>query len=437
MVTDAPVQDLGATALQDVGWTCKAEDVGAHCLVEAGTGPLDTTVTLAPGSAVTFTLHGTVAADATGTLDNTATVAPPPGVTDPDLLNNISPDTNPLTPQADLEVTKSNGGSSVVPGSQTTYLIEVRNAGPSAVKGVTVSDPLPPGLSAFTWSCIFATAGSVCPEGEHTGALSDVPVDLAAGGTVRFVVRAQVSPTAGGSVTNTVTVQVPKEVDPDLGNNTASDTDTVAPKADIAVAKTVDNAMPQVGEMVTFTVTATNNGPEAASGVQLSDDVPAGLALIRATPSPGTIYTPAMGVWDIGPLAVGAQAKLTLEVRVEQAGLIRNVATKILGDQFDPNTSNDSSGVDLTNQPGPVPGPGADIQVHKTADTVVLPVGNDVTFTVTVTNAGPSAASGRRTHRPPPGGAGAGQGDAGAGHLHSGPRGCGPLGRWQTRRRRR
>ena len=109
----------------------------------------------------------------------------------------MSPDTNPLTPQADLGVIKSNGGSSVVPGSQTTYLIEVRNAGPSAVEGVTVSDPLPPGLSAFTWSCIFATAGSVCPEGEHTGALIDVPVDLAAGGTVRFVVRAQVSPTAG------------------------------------------------------------------------------------------------------------------------------------------------------------------------------------------------------------------------------------------------
>ncbi len=106
--------------------------------------------------------------------------------------------------------------------------------------------------------------------------------------------------------------------------------------------------MPQVGETVTFTVTATNNGPSAASGVQLSDGVPAGLALVSATPSQGT-YTPATGVWDIGALAVKAQATLTLVVQVEQAGLIRNVATKIAGDQFDPNTSNNSSGVDLTN----------------------------------------------------------------------------------------
>ena len=77
--------------------------------------------------------------------------------------------------------------------------------------------------------------------------------------------------------------------------------------------------------------------------MKLSDGVPPGLTLVSATPSQGT-YTLDTGVWDIGALALNAQATLTLVVRVEQAGLIRNVATKTHGDQFDPDPSNNSSG---------------------------------------------------------------------------------------------
>ena len=146
-----------------------------------------------------------------------------------------------------------------------------------------------------------------------------------------------------------------------------------------------------VGETVTFTVTATNHGPEAASGLTLSDVVRAGLVLVSATPSQGT-YTPATGEWALGALPVQAQATLTLVVQVVQAGLILNVATKTAGDQVDPNISNNSSGVALTSESQPVPV--ADLRVHKTADQREPPLGSDVTFTVTVTNAGPSAASG-------------------------------------------
>ena len=91
----------------------------------------------------------------------------------------------------------------------------------------------------------------------------------------------------------------------------------VVAEADIAVHKAVDNATPLVGQTVTFTVTATNNGPHPATGVQLSDGVPLGLTLVLPHPVPpsqGT-YTPDTGVWDLGALAVGAQATLTLVAR--------------------------------------------------------------------------------------------------------------------------
>ena len=138
--------------------------------------------------------------------------------------------------------------------------------------------------------------------------------------------------------------------------------------------KSADALVPPVGTAVTFTVTVTNKGPSAASGVAITDLLPAGLALVSATPSQGT-YTPATGVWAVGALPFKAQTTLTLVAQVGQAGRIRNVATKTAGDQIDPNVANDSDVVDLTSTPGPEPE--ADIEVHTSADPLVPPVGDD------------------------------------------------------------
>ena len=120
--------------------------------------------------------------------------------------------------------------------------------------------------------------------------------------------------------------------------------------------KSADALVLPVGTAVTFTVTVTNKGPSAASGVAITDLLPAELALVSATPGQGT-YTPTTGVWTVGALPFKAQTTLTLVAQVGQAGRIRNVATKTAGDQVDPNTSNDSDSVDLTNTPCPCPRP--------------------------------------------------------------------------------
>ena len=137
---------------------------------------------------------------------------------------------------------------------------------------------------------------------------------------------------------------------------------------------------------VTFTVTVTNKGPSAASGVAITDLLPAGLAFVSATPGQGT-YTPATGVWALGALAVGAQTTLTLQATVQEAGAFTNRAAKTAQGELDPNPSNDVSGVTIN-------GEAADVQVVTTVDRTVALVGEAVTFTVTVTNNGPSAVSG-------------------------------------------
>src|SRR5213078_3799000 len=74
-------------------------------------------LSLASGQSVTITLTGTIDPTATGSEVNTVTVSAPAGVTDTDLSNNQFVDTDTLTPQADLSVTKTDGKTSVVPGT--------------------------------------------------------------------------------------------------------------------------------------------------------------------------------------------------------------------------------------------------------------------------------------------------------------------------------
>src|SRR4029077_8146201 len=107
--------------------------------------------------------------------------------------------------------------------------------------------------------------------------------------------------TGTAAVTNTATKTTEDQVDPVSANNTAGATVT-GQAADIGITKTVDNSTPNVNSAVTFTITATNHGPSNATGVQVTDLIPAGLTFVSATPSIGT-YDTATGVWNIGPLA--------------------------------------------------------------------------------------------------------------------------------------
>ena len=101
------------------------------------------------------------------------------------------------------------------------------------------------------------------------------------------------------------------------------------------------------GASVTYTLTLTNNGPGAATGVTASDQLPAGVAFVSAQ-GDGS-YDPATGVWDLSdaPLAKGDVKTITLTVDItgEGAGtLVTNVARITHQDQAgDDPTNNESS----------------------------------------------------------------------------------------------
>jgi uncharacterized repeat protein (TIGR01451 family) len=83
---------------------------------------------------------------------------------------------------------------------------------------------------------------------------------------------------------------------------------------DIALQMTVDTVVPAAGQPVQFTITASNLGSDAASGVQVTDKLPAELSIptgMAAFPSTGS-YDAATGVWSIGALAAGGSATLVI-----------------------------------------------------------------------------------------------------------------------------
>ncbi|HVO52005.1 MAG TPA: DUF11 domain-containing protein, partial [Thermoanaerobaculia bacterium] len=143
-VTGAIVTDVLPAGIASATWTCAASP-GSSCGAASGSGSLATTANLLAGGTATYAVVAIVSPSAIGTLANTATVTPPADAQDPDLTNNAATDTDTLTPQADLAITKTDGVTSATPGTTTTYTIVASNAGPSTASLAPVSDVLPPG----------------------------------------------------------------------------------------------------------------------------------------------------------------------------------------------------------------------------------------------------------------------------------------------------
>ena len=259
----AIVTDMFPAALTGVTWTCVG--TGGGVCSPTGSGNINETVTVPVGGTVTFTATGTVSPAAVGVLVNTASVAPPPGASDPSSANNTDSDT--LTPQADLSIAKT-GPASVVAGTNVVYTITVTNAGPSNAESVVVDDATPAGLTfvSNTGDCMTA----------FPCALGTVPAARPRTITATFAVP--LSYTTPDPIVNTATVVDRRRLDPVPANNTATVQTPLNRNADVEVTKTAPDTV-LVGDTVAIAITALNHGPGAATGVEVTDVLPAGFQL--------------------------------------------------------------------------------------------------------------------------------------------------------------
>ena len=350
--------------------------------------------TIANGANPTLLIVATVSAAMSQTNSAQVTASdqfdpdstPGNGVTTEDDLASIS-----LTPTAaDLSLAKTVSDATPTVGDNVTFTVTVTNAGPNAATNVTVTDLLPTGLTFVSSAPSQGTYSSL------TGLWTVGSVGNGASAALQIVA----SVTSTGAKINSAEVTASDQQDPDstVNNGVGTEDDqasvAVTPQViDLSLAKTIDNATPNVNDNVTFTVTVSNAGPDAATGVAVLDTLPAGTTFVSAMASQGS-YVNGTGVWTVGSIADGANATLEIVASVDSAGAKTNSAQVSAATQTDsdstPNNSiaseDDQDSVTLTPQD-------ADLSLTKTVDDATPTSGQNVTFNVTVSNAGPSSAT--------------------------------------------
>ena len=172
------------------------------------------------------------------------------------------------------------------------------------------------------------------------------------------------------------------------------------PAPDLALTKTASSGTAHPGGQVTFVLAVRNQGPDEATGVTVQDPIPPGLFLQSAQPSQGTCTLDREQlVCRLGSLVSGGQAlvSVTYTVAADARGTLVNEAS-VFGDQPDPDPSNNiaRSAITVTPLPVPAPDPGpqpiANLVVTKHVNHRTAVVGQRLTYTITVTNAGPNTA---------------------------------------------
>ena len=404
-VTGAAVDDPLPVALANFTWTCTVTAPNT-CGAASGTGDIHTTVSLGPGASATFSVSGTVPSGTTGQFANTATVTAPPGTTDPNTGNNAASNTSPTNVTADLAITKTSSPNPYVPGQALTYTLEVTNNGPSNVVGATVADPVPGALqgAGFNWTCS-TTAPNACGATSGSGDIATT-VDLVSGGHATFTLSGIVPSSTTALFINSATVTPPASVnDPNIVNNTASNVNPTNVVADLAIAKSSTPNPYVPGELLTYTVVVTNNGPSDAFGASVTDPLPA--ALVGAgftwtcTATTGSMCSDT-GVGDIDDSVIvvaGGTLTYTVTGTVPSGttGQLANTATVIAPfGTTDPNPANDTA----SNQnPANIT---ADLSITKSSSPNPYVPGQPLTYSVVVTNNGPSDVNGAVVSDPLP-----------------------------------
>ncbi|WP_148273220.1 Ig-like domain-containing protein [Stigmatella aurantiaca] len=339
------------------------------------------------GGGYIATSGGTVARDVSGgtsgiTLSPSLTEFPANGATDgADGQLGAAVAALPLCLPSDLAITVTDGQTSVEQGAPLTYTLTVTNNGPNAVSGAAVTDTFPSALTGVSWTCAPASACSVA---SGTGNLAEVLLSLPSGGSATFTVTGTVSPTATGTLSNTATVASPaSNTDPTPANNTATDTTTItaASSADLQVTLQ-DSPDPVVaGGALAYTVNVTNNGPNTASTVTATVNLPAGATFVGATGT-GWTCSQAGGVVTCTRPSLGAGAAPPITVQVTapaSAGSITATAA-VSASTADPvsanNTASQSTTVTAANNPPVANDDSVTVGVNSGA-TVVNVLAND------------------------------------------------------------
>ncbi|WP_165488587.1 MULTISPECIES: SdrD B-like domain-containing protein [Dyella] len=371
--------------------------------------------------AVIYAVH----ADAVGTMNNTMCVSSAPSAAgtpwgDNDSSNDCvshSVGVQAGPDSADLQLIKKASASTIAAGDELDYTLEVVNTGPQTAVGVTVADQIDTLINSSTGATgagfigagiANAPVGATCPAPTVTSAngvslkctLGDVPMCTA--GVNCPVITVKIRPGGdGGARTNSAYVVSPTTADPNYDNNNDSVTTTTDARADLSVVVTGTPSPATAGQTLTYVITVKNGNYSQAQGVSVLDQLPLDVTFVSATASGGgtctvkpaanAVTTSANRGLQCGWASINSKAQQTVTVVVRPNDVTRgttlvNTAT----------ASTSTIELDSTNNSGtanvPVNNPALDILGNIVDNPDPVAVGDNMTYTLTLTNSGPSYA---------------------------------------------
>ncbi|MEZ4886638.1 MAG: CARDB domain-containing protein [Chitinophagales bacterium] len=305
----------------------------------------------------------------------------------------------------DLELTVASNVSIADAGDAVTLTLTLVNNGASDALNVTVEDVLPSGLSlqgSSTATGSYAsgvwTVGTLL-SGESAILILEITVDAIVTPLTYFAQVQTVSPDDIDSTPGNNSSQTPSEDD----ESSVTISPTVAPTdIDLELDISCNVSEFNLYQNVTYTITVTNNGPATATGVQVANSLPSGMAFTSKNESQGNFNLWA-GVWTVGNLNAGATATvdITLFVLNNSAAISNFAQVKAVNENDFDSTPNNSAGIPIEDDedsvtiiPAGSNNNDIDLALSKTASVSTAKAGDAIAYTLTIVNNGTVQATG-------------------------------------------
>ena len=378
---DAPNVVVTDTLDPNVTYQSATSTVTGATITETGGIVTADLGTLPANSSAMVTIYVTLTAGAVPSVTNDASVA----TTDTNLgMPTDVSTTTPVSPATDLAI--SSVSTTPAPnyvGANLVYTITAINNGPSNATGVTVTDTLP-ALADVTFVSAITSVPDVTPSITGNVVTADFG-DLIAGSSVTLTIT--VTPTAAAvadsPLHNTATISG-NEFDPNTSNDSLGTSTTILAVTDLQVGISPSPSPVDAGKNLTYTITATNNGPSASTGFVVTDTIPGDVTFVSAT---GGATPDANGIitFNYGSLADGASTTFLVTVTPTNTSVSPTTDTAtISGNQYDPDSSNNSASISVPILPV------SDLQIGMSAAPNPVYVGANLVYTINASNAGPS-----------------------------------------------
>ncbi|HDX9708800.1 TPA: DUF11 domain-containing protein [Bacillus cereus] len=292
---------------------------------------------------------------------------------------------------ANVTLTKSTNKQFATIGETISYTILITNSGNTAANNVQLTDPLPNGT--------ILNPGTVTLNGvlQNVDSLVALPIGTIPGGatfTLSFQVTV-INITAQNPIINNAFASYIYTVNPSLPPtsktaNSNSVTSTIR-LANLHVNKSVDKTFAEVSDVLTYTFALTNDGNVAANNVLLSDSIANGTAFVPNSVIVNGVTQPGVTPTSINIGSINANTTITASFQVVITSIpnpnpISNSASISYNFIVDPNASPVSKNTTSTTTFTQVND--ANVISAKTVNRAFATVGDTLTYTVTLTNAG-------------------------------------------------